>query len=248
MSSLTPKEEDIKNLILGCCHLGTKVVTKQMRKYVYKIRADGVAVLDVNKIYEKIQVAARIIASVDPESIVAISGRPEGQRAIYKFAHYTHCSSVNGRWSPGSLTNQTKKKFMEPRLLIVTDPRVDYNALVESTYVNIPVIAICNTDNSLKYVDCAIPSDNRSAYSIAMIWYLLTKAVMEIKQQSNQFDSNPSAFVNTESLKKEDQPQVEEEGEGAGDEEEPEDNKEDEGGDEEGEGEGDEDGDEKFTE
>ena len=167
-----------------------------MRKYVYTVRDDGIAIFDVNKIYEKIQVAARIIASVDPDSVISVSGKAAGQRAVYKFGHFTKTQTVTGRWSPGMLTNQTTKKFVEPRLLIVTDPRTDYNAILESSYVNIPVIAICNTDNNLKYVDCAIPCNNRSVKAVSMIWYLLTKAVLEVKKDTENFEKNPSAYVN----------------------------------------------------
>ena len=201
--SLTDKEQDIKNLIVAGCHTGGKRITKQMKKYVYSVRSDGIAIFDVNKIYEKIQAAARIIASSDAESIIAVSARPSGQRAIYKFGYYTKAQTVSGRWSPGMLTNQITKKFVEPRLLIVNDPRSDFNALVESSYVNIPVIAICNTDNNLKYVDCAIPCNNRANKSVAMIWYLLTKAVMNIKNQMAQFtESSPNEFVNPDLEKK----------------------------------------------
>ena len=256
MSNLSPKEEDIKLLILAGCHLGGKKVTKQMKKYVYTVRKDGIAIFDVNKMYEKIQVAARIIASVDPDSVISVSGREAGQRAVYKFSHFTKTQAVTGRWSPGMLTNQITKKYIEPRLLIVTDPRTDYNAVLESSYVNIPVIAICNSDNMLKYVDCAIPCNNRSSYSVAMIWYLLTKAVLEIKKdESVEFDRNPSAYVNSEleekkKAKKGEKEGEEEEGEEAkegkeqAEEEEEADNKE-EGGDEEGEEEAD-DGEDKF--
>ena len=199
MSELTEKEQDIKNLIIGQCQAGGKRLTKQMKRYVYKSCNDGVYLFDVTKIYEKIQVAARMIASIsDPESIVAVSGRLAGQRAVFKFGQYTKCQSVTGRWSPGMLTNQITKKFIEPKLLIVCDPRVDYNALLESSYVNIPVIALCNTDNNLNFVDCAIPCNNRSKRSLAMIWYLLTKAVLEIKgeNKNGEFtDALPGAFM-----------------------------------------------------
>jgi len=232
--SLSSKEEDIKNLIIAQCHLGGKKITKQMRKYVYKVRSDGVAMFDVNKIYEKIQVAARIIASVDPDSVISVSSREAGQRAVYKFGHFTKTQAVTGRWSPGMLTNQTTKKYVEPRLLIVTDPRTDYNAVLESSYVNLPVIAICNSDNQLKYVDCAIPCNNRNKYSIAMIWYLLTKAVLEIKKEEGvEFEKNPSAYVNIEmdKDKKKDEGEEEakegEEGGEGGEEEAEGDNKED---------------------
>ena len=252
--SLSPKEEDIKNLIIAQCHLGGKKITKQMRKYVYKIRNDGVAMFDVNKIYEKIQIAARIIASVDPESVISVSSREAGQRAVYKFGHFTKTQAVTGRWSPGMLTNQTTKKYVEPRLLIVTDPRTDYNAILESSYVNLPVIAICNTDNMLKYVDCAIPCNNRSKYSIAMIWYLLTKAVLELKKEDSEFERNPSAYVNIELEKDkgkkeegEEEEGKEEGGEEEGGEEEGEgDNKDEDGGEEEGEDEAD-DGEQQFV-
>ena len=251
--SLSKKEEDIKNLIIAGCHLGGKKITKQMRKYVYTIRKDGIAIFDVNKIYEKIQVAARIIASVDPDSVISVSSREAGQRAVYKFSHFTKTQAVTGRWSPGMLTNQTTKKYVEPRLLIVCDPRTDYNAILESSYVNLPVIAICNSDNMLKYVDCAIPCNNRNNYSIAMIWYLLTKAVLEIKKEEEGFEKNPSAYVNVElenkkKGKKEEQEEEgkegEEEEEAGGDEGEG-DNKDEDGGEEEGE-DNEDDGDKQF--
>ena len=255
MSSLENKElsnrdEDIKNLVVAGCQFGGKKITKQMKKYIYTVRNDGIAIFDVKKIYEKIQVAARIVASVDPDSVISVSGKPAGQRAVYKFGHFTKTQTVTGRWSPGMLTNQTTKKFVEPRLLIVTDPRTDYNAILESSYVNIPVIAICNSDNNLKYVDCAIPCNNRSVKAVSMIWYLLTKAVLEIKKDTEAFEKNPSAYVNPDLMTKkgerkeakEGEEEVEDEKEG--EEEEGDDNREEEGGEDE---EGDDDSDEKFV-
>ena len=253
---MSSKEDDIKNLIIANCHLGGKKITKQMRKYVYTVRDDGIAIFDVNKIYEKIQVAARIIASVDPDSVISVSGKAAGQRAVYKFGHFTKTQTVTGRWSPGMLTNQTTKKFVEPRLLIVTDPRTDYNAILESSYVNIPVIAICNTDNNLKYVDCAIPCNNRSVKAVSMIWYLLTKAVLEVKKDTENFEKNPSAYVNPDLVankkgegrkgkEEEGEEDKEEGGEGGEEGEEGDDNKEEDGGEDEGD---EDDGDEKFVE
>ena len=254
--SLTPQEEDMKNLLVAGCHLGGRKITKQMKTYVHTVNSLGVAIFDVKKIYEKIQVAARIIASIDPDSVISVSSKPAGQRAVYKFAHFTKTQTVTGRWSPGMLTNQTTKKFIEPRLLIVTDPRTDYNAILESSYVNIPVIAICNTDNNLKYVDCAIPCNNRSSKAVAMIWYLLTKAVLEIKKDTENFEKNPSAYVNVEleSKKKErrgkgdkeEEGEEEKEGEDEGEGEEGDDNKEEDEDEEEEDEDGD--GEEKFIE
>lgn len=174
-----------------------------MKRYIYKCRADGVNLFDVKKIYEKIQVAARMIVSIpEEETVIAVSGRTAGQRAVYKFGQYTRCQAIAGRWTPGMLTNQITKTFVEPRLLLVTDPRIDYNAIIESSYVNIPVIAICNSDNTLTYVDCAIPCNNRSKRSVAMIYWLLTKAVLKLKDEFKSDDYPlPGAFMYMEEKK-----------------------------------------------
>jgi len=169
-----------------------------MSKYTWKKTSDtGVYKFNVQKQWEKIQVAARIIASVpDPSTIIAVSGRLYGQRAVYKFGQYTKSVAVSGRWTPGMLTNQNTKKFVEPRLLILTDPRIDYNALVESSYANIPIIALCNTDNNLGYVDCAIPCNNRSKKSLAMVYWLLTREVLSLKGELDEsFTDLPDLFM-----------------------------------------------------
>jgi small subunit ribosomal protein SAe len=185
-SELSHKEDCIQKLLIAGCHLGAKRVTKQMQKYVYGEKKSGVQLFDVVKQYEKICVAARIIAAnPDPSSIVAVSGRPHGQRAVYKFGKFTGAQSCAGRWSPGMLTNQITKKYIEPRLLVLTDPRTDYNALKESSYMNIPIIALCNSDNTLEYVDCAIPVNNRNKKSLAMVYWLLTREVLRLKNQNN---------------------------------------------------------------
>ena len=94
------------------------------------------------------------------------------------------------------LTNQNSAKtFVEPRLLIVADPRIDYNALVETTYVNIPIIALCNTDNNLAYVDCAIPCNNRSKFSLAMVMWILTKEVLALRGEESNFNDMPDLFM-----------------------------------------------------
>jgi len=183
---LNHKEEICQKLLIGGCHLGAKKVTKQMTKYVYDKKIGGVQMFDISKQYEKICAAARMIAAVpDPSTIIAVSGRVSGQRAVYKFGKFTGAQSNAGRWNPGMLTNQNTRNYVEPRLLVLTDPRTDYNALLESSYMNIPIIALCNTDNNLQYVDCAIPVNNRSKKSLAMIYWLLTREVLRLKGQND---------------------------------------------------------------
>merc|ERR1740139_1020428 len=194
---LSNTEIDIQRLLMGSCHVGTMNCSKHMTKYVFGKNNHGNNIIDIQKTYEKIKIAARIIASIpEASSIHAVSGRTYGQRAVYKFAQHTGAVSCAGRWSPGMLTNQNSAKtFVEPRLLIVADPRIDYNALLESTYVNIPIIALCNTDNNLAYVDCAIPCNNRSKFSLAMVMWLLTKEVMTLRGEESNFNDMPDLFM-----------------------------------------------------
>jgi len=183
-----------------------------MKKYVWEKKSNGVFMFDVQKQWEKIQVAARIIAAIpDPSTIIAVSGRLNGQRAVYKFSKYTKSVAITGRWTPGMLTNQNTKKFVEPRLLILTDPRTDYNALVESSYVNIPIISLCNTENNLEYVDCAIPCNNKSRKSLAMIYWLLTREVLLLKGEldDGQFNELPDLFMYRNVEKKEEKTEEE---------------------------------------
>jgi small subunit ribosomal protein SAe len=197
MSDLTYKEEFIQKLLIAGCHIGGKKTTKPMEKYVYTQKKDTrVFLFNVEKQYEKICAAARLIAAIpDPSSVIAISGRVTGQRAVYKFGKFTGAQSIAGRWTPGMLTNQTTKKYIEPRLLILTDPRTDYNALKESSYMNIPIIALCNTDNNLDYVDCAIPVNNRSKKSLAMVYWLLTREVCRLTDKESSFKELVDLFM-----------------------------------------------------
>ena len=135
------KQEDIHKMVVCKTHLGTRNIDFRMKPYVFKRTTDGVHLIDVSKTWEKIQIAARVIAAIeDPSDIVVISQRPYGSRAVMKFAQHVGAQAMASRWTPGTLTNQITTKFMEPRLIIVTDPRTDFQAVQEAASANIPCI------------------------------------------------------------------------------------------------------------
>ncbi|KAI0452623.1 ribosome-associated protein (Rap-1) [Xylaria acuta] len=174
--------QDIETLLAAQAHLGSKNLQVHMEPYLWKTRADGVNVINIGKTWEKIVLAARIIAAVDnPADICVISARPYGQRAVLKFAAHTGAVAIAGRFTPGSFTNYITRSFKEPRLIIVTDPRTDAQAIKEASYVNIPVIALCDTDSPTEFVDVAIPTNNKGRHAIGAVWWMLAREVLRIR-------------------------------------------------------------------
>jgi len=200
-SYLIPQEKYLETGI----HIGTRFKTSDMKKFIFKMRDDGLYILDLRKIDERLREAAKIIGKYKPEEVLVIASRLYSGNAAEKFSKLTGVGVLRGRFVPGTMTNIKLPNFKEPKLLVVCDPKGEWEAIREAAMTGVPVIALCDTDNNTAFVDWIVPVNNKGRRSLAVVFYLLTRELMmkqgKIKSY-NEFEPRMSYFERFEEEKK----------------------------------------------
>jgi small subunit ribosomal protein S2 len=162
-------------------HIGTQQKSADMRQFIFKVRNDGLYVLDIKKTDERIRTAARLLAGYEPNGIMVVSARQYGQKPVKVFAKAIGATEMAGRFVPGSMTNPDLRHFNEPSLLFVTDPAADQQALREALNIGIPIVGLCDANNETKNVDLIIPANNKGRRSLAIVYWLLAREILKAR-------------------------------------------------------------------
>lgn len=163
-------------------HIGTKFKTKYMDQFIYKTRPDGLAVLNVQKINERLGIGAKFISQYEPEEILAVGRRENSWKSLKVFSKATGINVLTGRYMPGTLTNPSLESFKEVKLLIVTDPWPDKNVLMDAVKVGIPIVALCDTNNESNYLDLVIPCNNKGKKSLGLVYFVIAKEYLKLRK------------------------------------------------------------------
>ena len=156
-------------------HIGTKFKTNYMSEFIYKIRPDGLYVLNLQRIDERLKTAANLLAQYAPEDIIIIGRRENGWKAMKLFGKAINCRVFAGRYPPGILTNPALETFMEAKLMLVTDAWPDRNAVQDALKIGIPVISFCDTNNQSNGIDLVVPCNNKGKKSLGLAFYILAR-------------------------------------------------------------------------
>jgi len=180
---LIPEE----NYLTSGVHIGTQQKSADMKKFIFKIRNDGLYVLDVKRTDERLKAAAKFLARYEPNRILVVSARQYGQKPSRVFAKTVGTKVYAGRFVPGTMTNPNLPQFVEPDILMATDPAADEQAIREALSIGIPIVALCDANNETRNVDLVVPTNNKGRRALAMIYWVLAREILKVqgKVQSN---------------------------------------------------------------
>ena len=162
-------------------HIGTQQKSKDMKPFIFKVRSDGLYVLDVKQTDQRIRIAAKLLSQYKPENVLVVSARQYGQKPVKVFSKTIGTKAFAGRFVPGTMTNPNLPEYIEPHILLLTDPSADQQALREALNIGIPVVGLCDANNETKYVDLIVPTNNKGRRALATIYWLLTREIMKAR-------------------------------------------------------------------
>ena len=172
---------DSNEFLKSGIHIGTKFKTKYMAPFIYKTRPDGLSVLNLQKINDRIKLAVNFLAQYEPEDILICSRRENGWKSLKKLNELTGMKVIIGRYPPGILTNTNLEKFIQTKIILVCDPWTDKNAVDDAVRVGVPVIALCDTNNQSNKLDLVVPCNNKGKKSVGLFFYLLAREYLRLK-------------------------------------------------------------------
>ena len=178
----TPTAEELllprDTMLSAGIHIGTRMKTRDMEQFIYRVRPDGLFVLDVQKTDERIRVASKFLARFESAKVAVAASRLYAHEPVRKFCELTGATPVIGRFIPGLLSNPLYANRIDPEVIVVSDPRADAQAVKEASKVGIPIVALCSTDNEFAGVDLIIPTNNKGRRALAVIFWLLARQIL----------------------------------------------------------------------
>ncbi len=160
-------------------HIGTQVKSKDMQEYIFKIRNDGLYILDIKKTNSKLIVAGKMLSRFKPSEILVVAQRQYAFKPVTKFSEVVGAESIVGRFIPGTLTNPQLSSYREAKVIIITDPLADTQVMKEAKRVGVPIVALCDANNKTDFVGLIIPTNNKGRRSLAVIYWLLAREILK---------------------------------------------------------------------
>jgi small subunit ribosomal protein S2 len=181
-------------LLSAGIHIGTRMKTRDMEPFIYRVRPDGLFVLDVKKTDERIRIAGKFLSRYEPSKVAVAASRLYAHEPVRKFCQLTGSMPLIGRFIPGMLSNPLYPNRVDPEVIVVSDPRADAQAVKEASAVGIPIVALCSTDNEFLGVDFVIPTNNKGRRALAVIFWLLARQVQRERGEL-PYDQNPKFTI-----------------------------------------------------
>jgi small subunit ribosomal protein S2 len=181
-------------LLSAGIHIGTRMKTHDMEPFIYRVRPDGLFVLDVKKTDERIRAAGKFLSRFEPSKVAVAATRLYAHEPVKKFCALTGATPLIGRFIPGMLSNPQYPNRVDPEIIVVSDPRADAQAVKEASEVGLPIVALCSTDNEFAGVDFVIPTNNKGRRALAIIFWLLARQVLRERGELPT-DQNPKVTI-----------------------------------------------------